>query len=236
MKTVQQLLVCTLLAALTALAGYTILLLEATRKTVAAIPGEIQLTRSALLSEAAAARVDLTGQIAAARRDVLALTDRQATALRTESLAEIGEIRKAADRRLGDSLARVDTALVKIEEVRGDLRPVLANSAALTQDAKDSWDDLYWDVKASVESATVAANNFGQMSAEIRSAVPVTLHTWNGIGGNVQAITGNVDRLTKPHWYDRLLGYGLNGVILYRNLNPFTNLTTKGVQALSGRP
>jgi hypothetical protein len=49
-------------------------------------------------------------------------------------------------------------------------------------------------------------------------------------------IRGNIDRLTKPHWYDRLLGYGLNGVILYRNLNPATNLTVKGVQAITGRP
>jgi hypothetical protein len=225
-----------LLAALTALAGYAILLLEAARTTVAALPGEIQATRSAVLSEVAATRCNLTSQIAAARRELLALTDRQATALRSDTLAEIGEIRKTADRRLGDSLARVDTALGKIDEISGDLKPVLANTAALTGDAKDSWDDLYWDVKASVASATVAANNFGQMSADIRGAVPGTLKTWNGIGGNVQAITGNVDRLTKPHWYDRLLGYGLNGVILYRNLNPITNLTMKGAQALSGRP
>jgi hypothetical protein len=91
-------------------------------------------------------------------------------------------------------------------------------------------------VKASVESATVAANSFGQMSADVRNSLPQTLKTWDGIGGNVQAITGNVDRLTKPHWYDRLLGYGLNGVILYRNLNPVTNLTMKGAQVVSGRP
>lgn len=236
MKKLQQLLTCTLLAALTALAAYVFLLLQTTRATVAAIPGEIQATRTALLGEVSAARCDLTGQIGAARRDLLRLTDRQATALRTGALTEAGELRRTADRRLGDTLARVDTALIKIEELRGDLKPVLANTAALTSDAKDSWDDLYWDVKASVASATVAANNFGQMSADIRGAVPGTLRTWNDIGGNVHSVTGNIDRLTKPHWYDRLLGYGLNGVIMYRNLNPVTNLTMKGAQVLSGRP
>lgn len=236
MKTVQQLLVCTLLAALTALAAYAILLLNAARVTVAAIPKEIASTRSALLSEIAAARCDLTRQIAVARRDLLTLTNRQATALRTESLAEIAEMRKTADRRLGDTLARVDTALAKIDDVRGDLQPVLANTAALVGDAQNSWDDLYWDVKASIASATVAAHSVGQMSLDVQNAVPGTLRTWNAIGGNVAYITGNIDRLTKPRWYDRLLGYGLNGIVMYRNLNPVTNVTLKGAQVLSNRP
>ena len=236
MKTVQQLLVCTLLAALTALAAYAILLLHAARVTVAAIPKEIQSTRSAVLGEIAAARCDLTRQIAVARRDLLATANRQATALRTESLAEIAEMRKTADRRLGDTLARVDTAIGKIDDVRGDLQPVLAHTAALVRDAQDSWDDLYWDVKASIASATVAANSVGQMSLDVQNAVPGTLRTWNAIGGNVASITGNIDRLTKPRWYDRLLGYGLNGIVMYRNLNPATNVTLKGAQVLSNRP
>ena len=236
MKTLQQILVCALLAALVAVAAYAALVLQATRATLAAIPSEIECTRTQLLAEVTAARHDLSRQIGAARTDLLVRTERQVASLRTDTLAEVGEIRKTADRRLGDTLGRVDTALAKIDDIRGDLRPVLANTAALTADAKDSMDDLYWDVKASTESATVAANNLGQMSLEIRSAVPRTVATWNGIGSNVQAITGNIDRLTKPHWYDRLLGYGLNGVILYRNLNPATNLTVKGVQAIAGRP
>jgi hypothetical protein len=33
-----------------------------------------------------------------------------------------------------------------------------------------------------------------------------------------------------------LIGYGLNGVVIYRNLNPATSVTVKGAQFLSGRP
>ena len=50
---------------------------------------------------------------------------------------------------------------------------------------------------------------------------------------NFASITDNINKLTKPKWYDRLLGYGLNGVIIYRDLNPVTNLTLKGVQFLT---
>lgn len=236
MKTVSNILICALLAVSTALAIELVLLLRTVRATVAAIPGEIAATRAALVAEVAAARGDLRGEISGARRDVLARAERQAAALRTDTLAEVGEIRRTADRRLGDTLSRVDTALGKIDEIRGDLRPTLANTAALTADAKDSWDDLYWDVKASVESATVAANRFAQMSGDVSSSLPRTLQTWDGIGGNVQSITANIQRLTRPHWYDRLLGYALNGVILYRNLNPASNLTVTGARILSGRP
>jgi len=50
---------------------------------------------------------------------------------------------------------------------------------------------------------------------------------------NFASITKNVNRLTTPKWYDRLLGYGLNGVIIYRNLNPVTNVIVKGTQFLT---
>lgn len=79
-----------------------------------------------------------------------------------------------------------------------------------------------------------AAANFGQMSAGVRTALPIT--TWQGIGTNVDGITANINRLTKPRWYDRVLGYGLNGVVIYRNLNPATNLTVKGAQIVSSPP
>lgn len=34
------------------------------------------------------------------------------------------------------------------------------------------------------------------------------------IGTNVDGITANINYLTKPHWYNCLLGYGLNGVVI----------------------
>jgi hypothetical protein len=231
-KTVREVLICSLLAASTALVVSVVRLAQTARTTVASIPGEIE-----------SARGDLRREIASTRKELLSRTERQVAELRSGVLAEAAQVRTTADRRIGDTLDRADAAIGKVEEIRGDLRPLLVNAAALsvnvaalTKDAKNSWDDLYWDVKASVASATVAANSIGQMSADFHSSLPRTLQTWDGIGGNVAAVTGNIDRLTKPHWYDRLLGYGLNGIVMYRNLNPVTNLTVKGAQALSVRP
>jgi hypothetical protein len=207
------------------------------------VSAEVQATRSALIAQVAAARGDLTGQIEAARKDVLAKAQMELANLRAGVLSEVAQIRTTADRRVGDSLARVDTALGNVEELCGDLKPVLANGAtleqhadALTGDAKDSLDDLYFDLKGSVASATVAATSVSQMSLDVRAALPKAINTWQGIGANVDGITTNISRLTKPRWYDRLLGYGLNGVVIYRNLNPATNLTIKGAQIISSRP
>jgi hypothetical protein len=246
MKKIQQFLGCTLLAALTALAVYACILVRAAASTVARIPAEIQAARVALTSETDAARRDLAVQIGAARGDLLARAERQAAALRTQTLAEVTEIRQTADRRIGDTLARADTALQTVSDLRADLKPSLDHSAAIAAQVDDALPlfldcdhnpdcvfNRYVGVSKGIERAS---QNFGQASQDFRGALPPMLSTWNHIGTDVAGTAGNIDRLTKPHWYDRLLGYGLNGVIMYRDLNPITNLTIKGVQALSGRP
>jgi len=246
MKTVQQVLVCALLAALTAVAVSTVYV-------VRAVPGEIRATRAAAVGEVQATRAALIGEVQATRRDLdaqlgslAARSERQVAALRIETLAEVDQIRQTAYRRMGDTLARADVALGTVEAARQDLKPTLENSAAITAQVNDALPlfldcdhnpdcvfNRYVGASKGIESA---AMNFGQASADVRRAVPQTLSTWNQIGVGVAATASNLDRLTKPHWYDRLIGYGLNGVLIYRNLNPVTSLTVAGAQLLSGRP
>jgi len=42
---------------------------------------------------------------------------------------------------------------------------------------------------------------------------------------NVENITANINKITHPHWYDRLLGYVVDGAVIYRNLSPIPSLT-----------
>lgn len=235
MKTVQQIFVCALLAALTTAA-------VSVARLVNAIPAEIRATRAALIVEVQGARRDLNAQV----RGIAVRSERQVAALRSDSLAELDEIRRTADRRIGDTLAHADRALDIIDGARQDLKPTLQNSAAITTQVNDAL-PLYLDCDHNPDCAfnryvgaskgiEQAAANFGQASADVRNAVPQMLTTWNQIGVGVAGTAANLDRLTKPHWYDRLIGYGLNGVVIYRNLNPATNLTTKSAQFVSGRP
>jgi len=119
---------CALLAAATGVAVQAILLLHAATVATRALPGavsdELQVTRVALVNQATAAR-----------QDILARTERQVAALRLDVMGEVTQIRITADRRVGDSLARVDTALGKIEEMRGDLAPAVASLASAAKHA-----------------------------------------------------------------------------------------------------
>lgn len=235
MKTLQQCLLCTFLAASTALAVYTAILIHTATTTVAAIPAEIASTRRELLREATATR-----------RDLLQRSDRQVTALRIDLMNEVSAIRETADRRIGDTLTRADAALEAVNGLRQDLKPTLDHSAAITAQVNDSLplfldcdhnpDCIFNRYVGTSKGIERAALNFGEASQDFRGDLPRMLTTFNRIGDDVSGTAGNLDRLTKPHWYDRLLGYALNGVILYRNLNPVTNLTLKGAQVLSSRP
>ena len=246
MKTFQQILVCAFLAAATALVVFAILLVRAATATVAAIPGEVAATRRELIGVVDAARKDLTTQVESARQDVLRRSERQAAAVRTGVMTEVAEIRNMTDRRLGDTLARADTALGTVEALRRDLQPVFDNSAAVAAQVNASL-PLFLDCDYNVDCVfnryvgvskgiERAALNFGQVSTTFNSALPGFVKNADSLVADSAATAANLNRLTKPKWYDRLIGYGLNGVVIYRNLNPVTSLTIAGAQILSARP
>ena len=235
MKTLQQVLSCALLAALTALAGYTAACVYTATQTIRAIPVEIAATRAQLLQG-----------FSAARRELLVRTERQVSALRAGALEEVSQIRETADRRIGDTLARADTALAAVTGLRQDLQPMLQHSASIAAQFDDALplfldcdhnpDCVFNRYVGASRGIEQAARHFGQASSDFSRAVPGMLFTWDRIGSGVAGTAGNLERLTKPHWYDRLLGYGLNGVVIYRNLNPTGNVTIQGARALSARP
>jgi len=205
-KTVQQTLACILLASVASLAVYSVLLVRAATWAVAALPNEIRSARSALIGEIAATRADLMQQIADSRSDLLTRSERQADALRHDVMTETAALRTTADRRLGDTLARVDTALATADSLRQDLKPSLDSAAAITAqfngalplylDCDHNPDCLfnrYAGVSQSIERATL---NFGQMSQDVRGALPPMLHTWNQIGDDVSGAAKNMDGIT----------------------------------------
>ena len=77
---------------------------------------------------------------------MLARSERQADAIRGDLMAELTELRVTADRRLGDTLARVDTALGTMEEIRGGLDPVPDAARATLKHADRTVVDIRSDV------------------------------------------------------------------------------------------
>jgi hypothetical protein len=191
---------CALLAALTGVAVQAILLLHAATGAARALPVAVSVairtTRTALVAEIDATRADLINQIEAARKDLLGKADAQLSTIQSESFRQITEFRSVADRRLGDTLARADTALRTVEALRNDVKPAIDGAVALESDAKDSWDDVYWDVKALVGSATVAARGVAETSDAVGKAAPKLAESAVGIGKSTDAIAADVHTAT----------------------------------------
>ena len=245
MKLLQQVFVCALLAALTVLAVFATVFVRAATITVAAIPDEIQLTRAALVLQAEAARQDLSRQLAATRTSALALSDRQATAFRTGVLEQTANLADTANRRFGSTLSQVDSTLATTRSLEVSLQPTLLHSAAVAAQIDDSLPmflncdhnpdcvfNRYVGVSRGIETAAIDVSG---MSRDFRRDWPAYLKTWQDIGVQTDSFAVNTNRLTRPRWYDRLIGYGLNGVVIYRSLNP-VGAAVNGAQFLSGRP
>ena len=194
---------CALLAALTGVAVQAILLLHAATQASRALPwavsGQIQTTRVALVGEIAATRKELLAAVNGQAGDAQAKVDRALTML---------------DRRTSDVLARVDTLLATtgtavaeantqlstangtLAGVREDLKPALQETQSTVKDLRDSWDDLYWDVKASVESATVAARGVAEASEAAGKVAPKLAEAAVRNGDNIAGITTDVHTAT----------------------------------------
>jgi mRNA-degrading endonuclease RelE of RelBE toxin-antitoxin system len=91
---------------------------------------------------------------------------------------------------------RVGDWRIRFEALRNDVKPVADGAVALESDAKDSWDDVYWDVKALVGSATVAARGVAETSEAVGKAAPKLAESAVGIGKSTDAIAADVHTAT----------------------------------------
>ena len=196
MQRLKTVLTCVLLAALIVVSVSVVLLVRTATAVVAAVPGEIQATRAALVAEIDTTRADLISQVETARKDLLGKADAQFSTIQSESFRQVTEFRSMADRRLGDTLERANTALRTVEALRNDVKPVADGAVALESDAKDSWDDVYWDLKALVSSATVAARGMAETPEAVGKAAPKLAESAVVIGKSTDAIAADVHTAT----------------------------------------
>lgn len=211
MQTLKTALTCVLLAALAAVGVSAFLLVRTTTAVVAAVPAEIQATRAALVAEIQSTRGDLTSQVQSAREDLLGRADRQVSALRGDVMGEVAEIREAADRRVGDMLGRVDTALGTMNVLHDDLKPTIENVAAITAQAKDASaillrrDALPAQLLGLTAAAKVTLGQTAETMRDIQRATPeivanikATTEASTEASQNTAQVMANFAKATRP--------------------------------------
>ena len=217
MKELREVLVCLVLAALLALVVQAVLLEREVTTAARVLPGivrfEIQETRRELRAEvdkqASGIRTDAMGQI---------------STLRTETMARVDVLTAIVDRRAGEVLEVADSRLGEatgaIAGLRGDLQPVLANTALLEANyaalpgqlgevLKPSWTKV--DPEITCQQAdgtgyggcwharvTALLGESARAGGIFVQHFPALADSMTGIAGDAHHMTGAVDRKFFP--------------------------------------
>lgn len=174
-------------------------------------------------------------------------TDNRLGALEKDTFKAVGDIKDAANTQLttaNNSVTTLVTAYAEIPKVVGaqyqkDWASYFdcgANKLCLQGQASDTMFAMRQSSRDTSTMMTGISDTMPKISDHILSISNTFATDIPLITGNINGIATNINKLTKPKWYDRILGYALNGAVLYRNLNPVTSLTVTGAQLISSRP
>ncbi len=168
----------------------------------------------------------------------------------TEALALIREAVIKADAQvagvrsdLRGPLEHVSGLRDDIREAMSDVRPMLNNVRHLTKqvdaaaplflDCDHNPDCVFNRFQGTSKAIERSAQNFGQMSTEVRLAVPPAIHSFQAIQGsvkdtsqsialglprivqNVGGVAENVNRLTRPRIWDQVIKGAVAGAVTY---------------------
>ncbi len=141
---------------------------------------EMTGTRAALVEKVDQVRIDSFAEIDAQangiRKDTLKALKQQSVLIRKDLADGLKALNQTVSEPLDhitvtlqDAVNKADKRLASLDD---HIAPVLANAATLTKDAQDSLDDVYPDVRAMVESATVATTQAAQTMETVNQAMP----------------------------------------------------------------
>jgi len=207
-------LACLLLAFLCALVYQGIQLEKQATEAARALPGVVT-------EQAYGIRLDLVAQLAAAREQAAAQLARTGA----DAVYQVAAARIVADKRIGDSLARVDTALAQTGPVMAQAsatleaaQPVLDNLSAaaagaagleaqstrILTGAEAAWSDNEYELYNLLSSSEVMVAGMGQTADIIARVTPEIAKS---TATTAAAVAREADVLTKPkHWYEKILG------------------------------
>lgn len=185
---------------------------------------ELHATRQELLTKVDDIRGDF--------RYFVSRTDTRISSIERNLFQEVAAIRQ-------DTFTRVDSIHNELIPVR-DSALVLAKTyndiPKVVGERLDPWTDckangLCWQgqlsdtlfavrtsSRAVGENAGVVASNFTTLSNNFAIASGVFTRDFPVITSNLSSTAQNINTMTKPKWYDRLITYGATGSLLYFNI------------------
>lgn len=170
-------------------------------------------------------------------KDIRNMADRRIGSLENMAVERIVDIQGQAFRRLDRIINITDRSALA---VTGSATKMIDGYAALPNRLEHSltpytdcgrndfcWQNLVTDSMVAFRassrdtSATMQSisGTIPEIAGDIRKSTTAFATQFPVIAQNTSNITANIDRLTKPKWYDRIFGYAANGSLIWFNIN-----------------
>jgi hypothetical protein len=240
-------LVCVLLISLVFLVFQIRSTVKTADKVVAVTPlilqNELQLTREAVHDELQQTR-DFTGeQVSTLTRTAdkrLGSIQHDLNNQITGFRGDVTDYVNWAVYDLNSQLTETNKSVAKLTDAYADLPKTVGDRLDPYTDCKNNalcWQNQFTDtlfaVRTTSRDVSKTMVNVQKTTDLFGVEFPKITKNTENITSNINDITVHISKLTTPHWYDRLLGYALNGAILYRSINPVTNLSVQAAQVVT---
>ena len=172
-------------------------------------------------------RVDAFSAIADTRRDMFGAISET----RVDAFAKIDTIASNFDKQLTKTNESVSTLVTAYSDIPATINERFGKQTDCGHNAL-CWQNLTTDTLTNLR---FTGRDVSMASKTFTAGFPVLMAGVNTTVVNVGGIAANINRLTTPHWYDRVLGYAVNGAILYSTMNPVTNIGVSITKTISSR-
>jgi hypothetical protein len=190
-------------------------------KTNSLLISEIPLIRQDLFRTTNAAITKIDNRIISIEKNLFSRID----VIESKTFTSVDKLNDNLDRITEESLALSKDYRSIPLEIKNTIKPINERMNCTYNDS--CWPNLLSDVLIDTRNAARVASGsfmtinkevpkitgeFARVSTSFADGFPVILD-------NTTRITNNIDRLTKPKWYDRILGIGANATLVYYNVS-----------------
>ncbi len=191
------------------------------------------------------AKIDTLASKADSRIDALTRTaDGRIGSIQKDLFTAVGDIRNDVNGQLTDANKSVNTLVTAYADVPkivgaryekdwASYFDCAKNKLCLQGQASDTLFAIRTTSRDTSETMLSVKKTLPQISGHMLTISNTFASDIPKITGNINGIATNINSLTKPRWYDRVIGYALNGAVIYRSINPVTNLAVTGAQVVS---
>lgn len=204
---------------------------------------ETVITRTVLLDQLADTQAHLLTEVTDLRTDTFdflnhtaAKLDRRLVSVEQKTFQRIDRLQQHTETQLATITQNVNKVTDSAVQLSTAYQAPAAQAANFFKHVDSEFNcefnDLCWPKQTSMTLFNIerSAASLSQTVANFNSITPGLVKnvekfstsfadTAPQIMQNTNKITNNVERLTKPRWYDRMIGWGLNGSLIYFNLN-----------------